>query len=238
MSKRKLARLWEARQSALSDDSLSRELAVIEDLFWALERILEDLHRLNASKKSSLCALVGAKGRNLAHGCYSLALDGLAQESGALLRPLLEAIELMRYLRTVPDAITEAMGGRLPRAGDRAKKINGFLRPIREYLNENASHLAFTYESMRHLFDLEGERMRVLQPHRASVLRVNLKQLYFFTHLLAKEAIDCLNEAADLAEKGHTTAEAHRAKVERAYTEAQKLFDFSNYFSPMVKEGP
>ncbi len=65
MSKRKLARLWEARQSALSGDSLSRELAVIEDLLWALERILEDLHRLNPSKKSSYCALVGAKGRNL-----------------------------------------------------------------------------------------------------------------------------------------------------------------------------
>lgn len=238
MSKRKLARLWEARESALSDASLSKEHEVIEDLLWALERILEDLHRLNASKRLSFCAVVGAKGRNLAHGCYSLALDGLAQESGALLRPLLEAIELMRYLRTVPKAITEAMGGHLPSAGNRAKKINGFLQPIRDHLNVNASHLAFTYESMRHLFDLEGGRIRVVQPHRANVLRVNLGQLYLFTHLLAKEAIDCLNEAADLAEKGHTTAEAHRAKVLHAYAEAQKLFDFSSYFPPKVKESP
>ena len=80
-----------------------------------------------------VCAVTVIKGRNLALGCYSLALDGLAQESGALLRPLLEAIELLGYLRTVPGAVDKAVDGKLPNAGKRAKKIESPFWDLREH---------------------------------------------------------------------------------------------------------
>jgi hypothetical protein len=80
-----------------------------------------------------VCALTVIKGRNLALGCYSLALDGLAQESGALLRPLLEAIELLVYLRTVPGSIEQALEEKLPRAHEIAKATGGPFKELRGY---------------------------------------------------------------------------------------------------------
>jgi hypothetical protein len=58
-------------------------------------------------------------------GVYSLMLDGLGQEAGALLRPLIETLELLVYLRLEPARIDQAIEEKLPSAGQIAKKIEG-----------------------------------------------------------------------------------------------------------------
>ena len=117
-----------------------------------------------------VCALVLIKARNLALGCYSLSLDGLAQEAGALFRPLIESLELLTYLRLDPRRIREALDGKLPKAGEIASKIEGKFKELREFLNTHASHLSLSPEAMFHLVDLKSGRLRPVQAHNADVL--------------------------------------------------------------------
>lgn len=138
-----------------------------------------------------VCAVTVIKGRNLALGCYSLALDGLAQESGALLRPLLEAIEMLVYLRAVPGAVDQALDGKLPSPGNRGKDIGGHFRNLREYLNMHASHFDFGLDSVRHLFDIPAGRFRPVQHFDEAVLEQNMATLFAFTAALAREAALC-----------------------------------------------
>jgi len=127
----------------------------------------------------------------LALGCYSLALDGLAQESGALLRPLLEAVELLGYLRAVPGAIDRALDGKLPNAGKRAREIGSPFQDLREHLNLWASHLGFGGASLRHLLDISAGRFRGVQQFDEAVLEQNLAAIFAFTAILAREAALC-----------------------------------------------
>jgi hypothetical protein len=138
-----------------------------------------------------VCAVTVIKGRNLALGCYGLALDGLAQESGALLRPLLETIELLTYLRSVPGAVDNALVGKLPKAGKRAAEIGSPFQELREHLNVHASHLGFGADSKRHLLDIPAGRFRAVQPFNQAVLEQNMAMLFVFTASLAREAALC-----------------------------------------------
>ena len=140
-----------------------------------------------------VCAVMVIKGRNLALGCYSLALDGLAQESGALLRPLLEAIELLGYLRAVPGAVDKAVNGKLPNAGKRAKQIESPFWDLREHLNTYASHVGFGGAAVRHLLDIRAGRFRAVQPFNESVLEQNIATVFVFTAILAREAALCFH---------------------------------------------
>jgi hypothetical protein len=45
------------------------------------------------------------KAKNLALGSYSLVLDGLGQEAGALMRPMIEYAELLAYFRLHPEMV-------------------------------------------------------------------------------------------------------------------------------------
>jgi hypothetical protein len=141
------------------------------------------------------------KGRNLSLGLYSLSLDGLAQEAGALLRPLVETIELLAYLRMSPAHVNEAIEDRLPLAGERAKKIQGSLKEMREYLNRHASHLSFSNESMGHLVDWQSANLKAAQPHNTKVLRTNVGLVFAFLGLLGIEGAICLVHLGDLEAK-------------------------------------
>jgi len=120
-------------------------------------------------------------------------LDGLAQESGALLRPIIECFELLEYFRKDPKRIEEAIEGRLPPAGVIAKKIKGSLKGLRDYLNTNASHFSLTPEAMLHLINWGDGSIRLKQPYVESVLKRNLETLFLILLLLSSEAIKCLN---------------------------------------------
>jgi hypothetical protein len=122
-----------------------------------------------------VCALTTAKGRNLLLGCHSLALDGLAQESGALLRPLLESV------------------------------ITGQFQFLRDHLNEQASHFSLGFYSVFHLLDKNTMTIKPVESHSEQVLRTNLVTLSAFMSFLLLESVGCLfvarEDAGELADR-------------------------------------
>jgi hypothetical protein len=119
-------------------------------------------------------------------------LDALAQEAGALLRPILEAYELLIYFRLEPSRVDQAIDGKLPSAGKIAKTIEGGFRGLRDYLSTNASHVSFSYESSKHLFDYQTSEIKANQQQSVDVLKNNLSSLNAFQVLIVAEALRCL----------------------------------------------
>ena len=136
--------LWVARRDA--EQALSSYMAaeskLLDRAFQQAEYLAQRLDGFEpATPFSRVTALVTAKARNLAQACYSLALDGLAQESGAVARVWLESIELLTYLRLAPEKAEAALDGKLPTAGERAKKIGSAVGNVRKFWSETASHI-------------------------------------------------------------------------------------------------
>lgn len=189
--------LWDARRQA--ETALSAELKPLAGLLNEAFAAVDDCgSRLAALDKpfGRVCALVVIKGRNLALGCYSLSQDGLAQESGALFRPLMECLELLAYLRLDPSRINEALEDRLPKAGVIAQRIEGGLKGLRDHLNTHASHLSLHPAAMGHLVDFKTGRLRGVQAHNTAVLRQNLSTLLAVLVWLALEAANCTTVGA------------------------------------------
>lgn len=172
--------LWSTREKALLAlaGSLREEASALLEAFTLVDDCIHQMLALD-TQLSRVSALTAVKSRNLALGCYGLCLDGLAQEAGALFRPLIETIELMAYLRLDPARVEEALAGQLPSAGIIARRIEGNFKDVREYLNEHASHYSFSAESMKHLVDFSKGtfELRVIQPHSDPVLKKNLHTL-------------------------------------------------------------
>ena len=219
--------LWTTREHAMTDlnGAMAEEAAALGELFSILDEVLEDLKKFfEDSELGRVSALIGVKGRNLALACYSLALDGLAQESGAILRLLLEVIELLAYLLLDPERVAEVIDDKLPGPGKRAKKVDGKFEDLRRYLNRNASHISLSYESMRHTVDLDAGRLRVVQPHRPSVLRINMGTLCMFTSVFVLQISGCFEHLSATSGKARVTAESHLNKIRRASDRARSLF--------------
>ena len=126
--------LWETREQALFAIStvLQQQAEVIQDAFTILDLCIECLSTLSGTNQfAEVCGLTLIKVRNLALACYSLALDGLAQEAGAMFRVLVEVIELLIYFEQKPARIDEAIKEKLPVAGEIGKKIQGNFQPLR-----------------------------------------------------------------------------------------------------------
>ncbi|MCD6599021.1 MAG: hypothetical protein J7L19_00380, partial [Dehalococcoidia bacterium] len=151
--------IWSTREHAVNalDTELQTEASIVYEAFSLLDEVLAMFHTsVETSKLSRVFGLILLKGRDLAHAIFSLGLEGLAQEAGALLRPMLECIELLKYLRDDPQRVDEVLEGRLPLAGEIGKRTHGSFKRLRKYLNEHASHLSFTPESMLHLIDFKS----------------------------------------------------------------------------------
>jgi len=188
--------LWTCREesNAALQATLGPLASLLESAFTRVDEAVDYFQRflLTADAPAGrVCAVTVIKGRNLALGCYSLALDGLAQESGALLRPLLVTIELLTYLRATPGAVDKALDAKLPKAGKRAAEISSPFQELREHLNAYASHLGFGADSMRHILDIPAGRFRAVQPFNKAVLEQNMATLFVFTAILAREAALC-----------------------------------------------
>lgn len=189
--------LWKARRQA--EASLSAELKPFADLLnETYDAIDNNIARLEVLDDpfGRVCALVLIKARNLGLGCFSLSLDALAQEAGALFRPFIECLELLIYFRSEPSRINEALEDRLPTAGEIAQKIKGKCKALREYLNDHASHLSLRPEAMKHLIDFKTGRLRPKQVHKTAVLRENLKTLLWVFVWLTIEAVNCASIGA------------------------------------------
>jgi hypothetical protein len=190
--------LWATRRQA--EAALADELKPFADLlneaFAAIDTSIARLETLGYPF-GQVCALVLIKARNLALGCYSLSLDGVAQEAGALFRLLVESLEVLMYFRSDRSRINEVLEGRLPKAGDIAKKIEGKFQGLREHLNEHASHLSLSADAMVHLIDLKTGRLKPVQGHHVSVLQRNLSALLGIMAWLAIEGGNCTTVGSD-----------------------------------------
>ena len=188
--------MWETRRSA--EQALSQSLRPYSDLlseaFASVDVCVGRLERV-AAPFGCVCALVLIKARNLTLACYSLSLDALAQEAGALFRLLIESLELLEYLRQDPQRVTETLEDRLPKAGVIAQRIQGKFKRLREYLNAHASHLSVSPEAMGHLVDPTVGQLRTIQPYSEPVLRGNLRTLLAVVVCLAIEAANCVSLA-------------------------------------------
>lgn len=186
--------------TSLSNTRQQAEIAINEELEplgtliqEAFSSIDECAGRLESfdNQFGRVTAIILIKGRNLALGCFSLSLDALAQEAGALFRPLIECLELLTYLRMDPARINEALEDRLPTAGVIAKKIEGKFERLRGYLNTHASHLSLSPIAMAHLVDSKDGKLRRVQVHNTNVLKQNLCTLLAVLIWLAIEAANC-----------------------------------------------
>jgi len=173
------------------ESELQPEASIIYQSFSLLDEMLVVFH----SEDAAFCRVVGLillKARNLSQGLFSLALDSLAQESGALLRPLIECLELLKYLCDNPQRIDEVLEEKLPSAGEIGKRIHGKFQYLRNYLNQHASHLSIAPESMAHLINLKSGDWKVIQPYNEKVLRTNITTLFAILVQLLYQAANCL----------------------------------------------
>jgi hypothetical protein len=136
------------------------------------------------------------KAKNLAIGAYSLVLDGLAQEAGALMRPFVEYVELLTYFKRYPERVEDAVSNDLPSAGQRAKAVAGSYKEFREHLNHHASHSSYSHYSLSHLLERETFRFKKLQQMHPSVLDRNVRDFAVQLYLLLHEAAPGLEPLA------------------------------------------
>jgi hypothetical protein len=188
-------KMWDTRKRAMNvvEAELQTEADIIYQAFSLLDEMLGTFN--SPRESSTFCRVVGLtllKARRLAQGIFSLELDGLAQEAGALLRPLIECIELMEYFRNDSQRVDEALEERLPSAGEIGKRIQGKFKKLRDYLNQRASHFSFAPESMSHLIDFKSGDRKVIQPYSKRVLRTNMRILFAVLVHLLHEAANCL----------------------------------------------
>lgn len=186
--------LWSTRKQA--EHALNEGLAhcanLSNEVFLAIDDLVNRLESLN-QPFGRVCALVLIKARNLGLGCYSLFLDALGQEAGALFRPILECQELLTYFRLDPKRIEEAFENRLPSAGCIAKKIEGQVRFMRDYLNTHASHISLAPEAMAHLIDFREGRFRKVQSFNEEILGGNILLLLAVLVWIGIEAVNCVS---------------------------------------------
>jgi hypothetical protein len=191
--------LWRARTESLTFLRRERtaQIDVIEQLFALADECVDAYESQSHDLYSRVCGLTTLKAKNIALGMYSLSLDGLAQEAGALARPFIEYTELLTYFRLLPEAVTDALAGELPNAGKRAKKIGGIYKPFREHLNEHASHSSYSSHSLAHLTDPKTLRFRKLQVMHPEVLERNVGDFSVQFVMMLQESILCLEHSGD-----------------------------------------
>ena len=188
--------LWATREQATSaiDTILQPQAEIIRGAFSILDLFIERLSAISGTNQfAEVCGLTAIKIRNLALACYSLALDGLAQEAGAMFRVLAEVIELLIYFEQEPARIDEAIKGKLSSAGEIGKKLQGNFQPLRNFLNQHASHFSYTPDSLKHLRD-KSNHWIVVQPHQDAVLAINMRWLFVLFLMLSNEEMLCLSK--------------------------------------------
>ena len=183
--------LWATRRESLLflEEKHPSRLAVLNRAFDLMDQCVtafEDFSR--QSKYAEVCGLALLKLKHLAVGSYSLILDGLGQETGALMRPMIEYAELVTYFRMFPDTVERAATNSLPKAGDRAKAIGGIYKSFRDHLNEHASHSSFSSYSLAHLREPKTAKFKKLQRMVPHVLETNVRDLVVQLMLFLREA--------------------------------------------------
>jgi hypothetical protein len=189
--------MWNTRKKSIEalHTTLKKERDLIYEGFKISDKVANELNKASKDPRfARICGLVLVKGRYLCQGILDLMLDGLAQEAGALLRLVIECFELLEYFYQKPERIEEAIEGKLPSAGEIAKKIHGKYKDLREHLNIHASHLSISSDSMTHLIDWKKDKIKIKQPYSKKVLKKNLSTLFCFLFFLSETAAKCLDK--------------------------------------------
>ena len=204
---------------------MKHEAVLLEETFGVIDEIimLFDSQQKNSSYALA-CGFTLAKARNLALGCLSLILDGLGQEAGALMRPFIEAHELLVYYRLQPSRVEDALKGHLPSAGLIAQRIEGHFHDFRKHLSKKASHFGFTAYSLRHLLDNRELKIRIVQPMLPLVLLRNVRDLWLNMALLLFESFKCLEVVSEY----HPHLEPIANKIEELRGRGRQVFDLVN----------
>ena len=190
--------LWQSRNQANAalNSTFANQRALLAEGFELLDGAIDVFReRRSESPFNRVCGLTLTKARNTALGLYSLSLDALGQEAGALLRLLIEQYELLIYVRQDPSRVKLVLDEQLPSPGERAKAIQGDFQDLRSYLNKNASHFGFTYESLKHLLPGSEDGWRIIQPYSEYALRTNLGVLFGILTRILEEAANCFQVA-------------------------------------------
>jgi len=192
--------IWATRRK--SEDAIANQLSAyreyVEGAFARLDDVIQRFERRQSELPFfRVCGITLVKARNYALALYSLILDGLGQEAGAVLRPLVEAYEVLVYFRLDPGKISEAVDRQLPPAGEIARIISGRFQDLRKYLNENASHFSFSPHSMTHLVDFRTLSWNVEQPYMEDTLKTNLGVLFGMLAIVLIEGVNCLSVGGD-----------------------------------------
>ena len=214
-------KLWNTRESSLRllEGELSNQHKAITGLFEILDLCIDRYSNLmDSAAYFEVCGIATAKARNLALGLYGMILDGLGQEAGALMRPLIEYNELLTYFRVEPKRIVEALNDDLPSAGKRAEKIEGIYKEYRSHLNDHSSHSSFSKYSTKHLLDEKTGRLRKEQPLIQKTLERNLRDFWVQIILMTEEAI------LSLAAGGDDRFEEIAVRFDKNKTEGLKTF--------------
>lgn len=192
----KPAELWTARTEAVAylEASHADQLAVLSRTFDLIDQSIDAYESLaGGDVYARICGLTLLKAKNLAVGAYSLILDGLGQEAGALIRPFIEYSELLTYFCKFPKMAERAADNDLPKAGERARAIGGIFKEFRDHLNSHASHSSYSHYSLAHLLEPQTHRFKKLQRAVPKVLDKNLKDFVVQLFLLAREGVLSLN---------------------------------------------
>ncbi|WP_284447056.1 hypothetical protein [Fluviibacter phosphoraccumulans] len=184
--------LWATRTEFLAylENQCAERLAVLLNVFALIDETIAAFEAIaGADVYARIFGLNLLKAKHLAVGAYSLILDGLGQESGALLRPFIEYAELLTYFRKFPDKAAQAAEDKLPKAGERARAIGGIYKDFREYLNSHASHSSYSHYSLSHLLEPRTNRFKKLQRAVPLVLETNVRDFAIQLYLLLHEAV-------------------------------------------------
>lgn len=194
--------LWSTRTASIRhlEENCKGKLDAFAGIFGGLDRCI-DVYEAEAdtSTYARVCGLTVLKAKHLAVGAYSLVLDGLGQEAGALMRPLIEYIELLTYFNKFPQEVAKAVDGDLPRAGERAKAVGGIYQQFREHLNEHASHSAYSHFALAHLLEPGSLKFKKLQRAVPQVLERNVRDLAVQLVLLLCEAVIATRHVSESA---------------------------------------
>jgi hypothetical protein len=199
--------MWEPREKALAatNSQLRNEAQFLDTGFRLLDRAIERLTRTSEEDNYiSVAVVILIKAKHLALASYSLALDALGQEAGALARVWIEALELLRYLALDTSRVQEVFEERLPSPGAIGKKIDGQAQGLRNLFNESASHFRFDVRSILHIANPDTRAIRTVPEFKLNVFKANVTVVYWFLHFTLVEAIIAMGAAGipnqDLAE--------------------------------------
>jgi len=169
----------------------SRKLELISSCFQFHDDILDCCNAQIDDEYYRTCGIAIVRGKNYALSCYSLILDGHAQEAGAMARPWWEYMEALAYFREDPHRTKQVASNSLPAPGRLSRKVNAGLQGFRKYLSEHAAHRSFRGDAVRHILNENGT-IRKQQDASEKVVTRNIRDLFVMLWLFSNEALSAI----------------------------------------------